>query len=57
MTHSKHVNDDVKLRLFESITLSLLTYDPNVISFSAGDNLTFTLNGTVEKGSLRIWAM
>jgi len=52
MTYSKHVNDDVKLRLFESLTLSLLTYDPNVISFSA-----FTLNGTVEKGSLRMWAM
>ena len=36
ITHSKYVNEDVKLRLFESFSLPLLTYALNVIHLSAG---------------------
>ena len=36
ITHSKYVNEDVKLRLFESFSLPLLTYGLNVIHLSAG---------------------
>jgi len=31
ITHSKYVNDDVKLRLFDPFYLPLLTYGLNVI--------------------------
>jgi len=31
MAHSKFVNEDVKLRLFESFALPLLTYSLNVL--------------------------
>ena len=34
MVHSKFVNEDVKLRLFESFALPLLTYGLNVIFLS-----------------------
>ena len=36
ITDSKYVNEDVKLRLFESFSLPLLTYGLNVIHLSAG---------------------
>jgi len=36
ITHSKYVNEDVKLRLFESFSLPFLTYGLNVIYLSAG---------------------
>jgi len=35
MAHSKFVNEDVKLRLFESFALPLLTYGLNVLFLSA----------------------
>jgi len=35
ITHSKYINEDVKLRLFESFSLPLLTYGLNVIHLSA----------------------
>ena len=36
ITYSKYVNEDVRLRLFESFSLPLLTYGLNVIHLSAG---------------------
>ena len=36
MARSKCVNEDVKLRLFESFSLPLLTYGLNVVSASGG---------------------
>jgi len=36
MTHSKYVNEDVKLHLYESFPLQLLTYGLNFIYLSAG---------------------
>ena len=39
MAHSKFVNEDVKLRLFESFALPLLTYGLNVL-FLSGTQLS-----------------
>ena len=39
MAHSKFVNEDVKLRLFESFALPLLTYGLNVL-FLSGTELS-----------------
>jgi len=39
MAHSKFVNEDVKLRLFESFALLLLTYGLNIL-FLSGTQLS-----------------